>query len=198
MSRIEDADIHPPRVPSLYIGLIFFRIGLTAFGGLGATLAVIHKELVDRRCLLTAEQMTEALTFTKPLPGATAFQVVSYLGFRLGGWPGSAMAAVCFVLPPMLGMVGMAGLFGVVRRFPAFTASLGGLVAVVVGLLLATAFRLGRANVKGPLSLAIAAAAFAAAAWLQIDGALIVLVGGLLGWLTSVAKAVPAGKTNGL
>jgi chromate transporter len=173
----------PPSVSTLQIGWIFLKTGMIAFGGLGATLAVIHRELVDRRQLLTAGQMTEALTFTKPLPGATAFQVVSYLGFRLGGWPGSAMAAVCFVLPPMVGMVLLASLFGVVQRFPAFSSFLNGLVAVVVGLLLATTYRLGRANMKGLVSLLIASAALVAAIQFRINGALIVLVGGLFGLL---------------
>ena len=183
MSKAEDAAVQPPLVSSLQIGRIFLGIGLTAFGGLGATLAVIHRELVDRRQLLTAGQMTEALTFTKPLPGATAFQVVCYLGFRLGGWPGSVMAASGFILPPMVGMMAMAGLFGVVRRFPAFTPFLNGLVAVVVGLLLVTTFRLGRANVKGPLTFLIAGAAFAAAVGFRVNGAVIVMAGGLIGWL---------------
>ena len=183
MSQAHDAGIRQPPASRLQIGRIFLGIGLTAFGGLGATLAVIHRELVDRRRLLTAGQMTEALTFTKPLPGATAFQVVCYLGYRLGGWPGSVLAAVGFVLPPMAGMMTMASLFGMVRRFPAFTSFLNGLVAVVVGLLLATTFRLGRANVKGPLTLMIAGAAFATAVRFRVNGALIVMAGGLVGWL---------------
>lgn len=183
MSHIDASTVHPPPVSRLQISRIFLGVGLTAFGGLGATLAVIHRELVDRRQLLTAGQITEALTFTKPLPGATAFQVVAYLGFRLGGWPGSLMAAVGFILPPTAGMMAMASLLGVVRRFPAFTPFLNGLVAAVVGLLLATTFRLGRVNVKGPLTFLIAGAAFAAAAQFRVNGALIVLAGGLIGWL---------------
>jgi chromate transporter len=180
---VSESQLASPPVSSFQIGRIFLRIGLTAFGGLGATLAVIHRELVDRRQLLTAGQITEALTFTKPLPGATAFQVVCYLGFRLGGWPGSVTAAVGFILPPTAGMMAMASLFGVVRQFPALTPFLNGLAAVVVGLLLATTFRLGRANVKGPLTLLIAGAAFAAAALFRVNGALIVMAGGLIGWL---------------
>ena len=104
----ETETLQRPSVSTLRIGGLFLRIGLTSFGGLGATLAVLQRELVERRELLTTRQMTEALTFTKPLPGATAFQVVCYLGFQLGGWRGSTVAAVAFVLPPMCGMVAMA------------------------------------------------------------------------------------------
>jgi chromate transporter len=171
-------------VPPHQIARLFLRIGLTSFGGLGATLAVIQRELVEKRQLLATRQMTEALTFTKPLPGATAFQVVSYLGFQLGGWKGSATAATAFVLPPMVGMVAMAKLYDLVHTLPRFPTVLAGLVAAVVGLLLATTFKMGRGNVRGAASLLIAATACLVAARFRVNGALIVGVAGVVGLLT--------------
>ena len=78
----------------LQVGWVFLRIGSVAFGGLGAALALIQREFVERRRVLTAADVTEALTYTKLLPGSTVVQVVSYLGFRLHGWTGSALATV--------------------------------------------------------------------------------------------------------
>jgi len=49
----------------LQLGLTFLRIGTVAFGGLGATLALIERELVHRRHVATKEEITEALTYTK-------------------------------------------------------------------------------------------------------------------------------------
>ena len=74
----------PASLPRL--GWLFLRIGAVAFGGLGATVAVIQRELVERHRLMTMTDVTEALTYTKLLPGSTAVQVVAYLGWRLGGW----------------------------------------------------------------------------------------------------------------
>jgi chromate transporter len=185
-----------PSVSLLQIGGVFLRIGTTAFGGLGATLALIHRELVEERRLLTPEQMTEALTFTKPLPGATAFQVVSYLGYRLGGWPGSAIAAIAFVLPPMIGMFVMARLFGLVHALPRFPAVLSGLVAAVVGLLLATTYRMGNANVKGLVSLLIALTAFASATRFQVNGALVVVIAGVIGLLAFMPPFGSSGQSS--
>lgn len=177
-----------PTVSLVTLGGIFLRIGLTSFGGLGATLAVLQRELVEKRELLTTRQMTEALTFTKPLPGATAFQVVCYLGFQLGGWPGSAVAAVAFVLPPMLGMVAMAKLYDLVNGLPRFPSVLAGLVATVVGLLLATTFKMGKDNVRGVVSVLIAATACLLAARFRVNGALIVGVAGLVGLIALMPR----------
>src|SRR5262245_12360072 len=104
------ADLRPRRVPlsSLFRG--FLRIGLTAFGGLGASIAIIETEFVQRRRLLTAEDFIEALAATKFLPGSTLIQVVSYLAYRLGGWPGAVLATLAFLLPSAVLMLLLAAL----------------------------------------------------------------------------------------
>lgn len=193
MVETDDAPTRPATLSTLQLGWVFLSLGTVAFGGLGASLALIHRELVDRRRVLTPETLTEALTFTKPLPGSTIVQVVAYLGFRLGGWRGSALAAAAFLTPPFLGMVLMAGLFGIVRDQPGVSSSIKGLAAAVVGLMTSTTLRLGRSNVKGLLTLTIALAAFAAAVRFQVNAALIVVVSGLLGLLT----LIPGRKAGG-
>ena len=171
-----------PVLSLLGLGWVFLKIGLTAFGGLGAALALIERELVDRRRVLTKDQLTEALTFTKLLPGSTVVQVVSYAGYRLGGWFGSAIATAAFVLPSAVGMTLLAVLYVAVSDVPVVGAALKGLAAAVVGLLVATTFRLGQSNAKEPLTLVIAGAAFAGA-FLGVNAAAVVVVAGLIGLL---------------
>ena len=101
------------------LGLVFLRIGATAFGGLGAALALVERELVVKRAWLTAADVTEALTYTKLLPGSTVVQVVAYLGYKLGGWSGAAVATVAFVFPSALMMLGLAAAYVAVTAVPA-------------------------------------------------------------------------------
>src|SRR5215217_1070868 len=122
---------------------IFLRIGAFGFGGLGAALALLERELVQTRQVLMADDMTEALTYTKLLAGSTVLQVVAYLGYKLGGWPGSAVATVAFVLPSALAMLALAAMYVTATALPAITPVVNGLTAAVVGLLLATTYRLG-------------------------------------------------------
>ncbi len=132
--------------------------------------------------MLTKEQVTEALTFTKLLPGSTVVQVVAYLGYRLGGWFGSAIATAAFILPSALGMILLAVLYVAVLDIPVVESALKGLAAAVVGLLVATTFRLGQSNAKEPLPLLLAGAAFAVA-FFGINAAVVVVVAGLVGLL---------------
>ncbi|HEU0021405.1 MAG TPA: chromate transporter [Dehalococcoidia bacterium] len=168
-------------VPSL--GWVFLKIGATAFGGLGAGLAIIERELVDRRQVLTAADVTEALTYTKLLPGSTVVQVVSYLGYKLGGWPGSAIATVAFVLPSAAMMILLAAGYIAATVVPNLGPAINGLTAAVIGLLLATTYRLGKSNIQNPLTGAIAVCAFLAAILFGINAAFIVIAAGLIGIL---------------
>ena len=165
------------------LGWVFLRIGATAFGGLGAGLALIERDLVEKRRLLTREDVTEALTYTKLLPGSTLIQVVSYLGFKLGGWSGSALGTAAFILPSALMMFGLAALYGSVSASVSIAPALRGLSAAVVGLLLATTYRLGKANIKGILTLGLAVAAFVSGGFFGVNAALIVVASGLAGGL---------------
>jgi chromate transporter len=165
------------------LGWLFLRIGTMAFGGLGAALTLVERELVAKRAWLTAADLTEALTYTKLLPGSTVVQVVSYLGYKLGGWPGSALATAAFVFPSALVMLVLAALYGAGTALPAFRPAVTGLTAAVVGVLLATTYRLGKANMKEPAVWGVAVAACVVGAGRGLHTALIVVAAGVLGIL---------------
>src|SRR5687768_17372860 len=128
------ANCPPAGLSLLMLGQIFLRIGAMAFGGLGAALALVERELVDKRQWLTAADVTEALTYTKILPGSTVVQVVSYLDYKLGGWSGSAVATAAFVFPSALLMLVLAAAYVSVSTVPAMRPAINGLTAAVVGI----------------------------------------------------------------
>jgi chromate transporter len=161
----------------------FLRIGALAFGGLGATLALIEAELVQRQRVLTREELTEALTYTKLLPGSTVVQVVAYLGWRLGGWPGSAVATVAFLTPSAALMIALAYGFAGLGATATIGPTLRGLLAVVVGLLIVATYRLAGPNVRTPLACALAVGAFLVGLAFRLNPAWIVVAAGLVGLL---------------
>jgi chromate transporter len=175
---------------------VSLKIGTMSFGGLGAALALVEQELVVRRGALTREDFIEALTYTKLLPGSTVVQVVSYVGFRLGGWFGSALATVAFVFPSAVVMTMLAILYVNVTDFPEVTAALNGLVAAVTGLLAATTIRLGQTNVKNIIHVLFVFAAFVAVFLLGVNSAVVVVAAGILGLVTDRIPAIPKSPTD--
>jgi len=168
--------------PSLIrLGCTFLKIGTFGFGGLAANLALIEQELVERQRVLSHEQIMEALTYTKLLPGSTGLQVVTYLGWCLRRWPGALVSAAAFLTPATASMLALAILYGRFARLPEVGLALHGMAAAVVGLLVVAVWGLARPNIVDWVSAVLAAAAFAAGYWIQLSTVWIVVLGGLIG-----------------
>ena len=161
----------------------FLRVGALSFGGLGATLALIDTMLVIRLGAVSRADIADALTHTKLLPGSTVVQVVAYLGWRLGGWPGSVAAVTAFVLPSALAMVGLAYGYTQADVLPGFAAVRRGVVAVVIALLLGTMARLAAQTLKSHGARLLALAAFAMVVVFPNSSPWVVVGAGVIGLL---------------
>ena len=175
----------------------FFKIGATAFGE--TELALIEQEFVERRGVLTKDDLTEALTYTKPLPGSTVVQIVAFLAYRLGGWSGSALATAAYLLPSGLAMVALAAGYVAVSGLSLIRPAAEGLTGAAVGLLLATAWRLSKRAVdpRQPLTIALALAAVVAAGGFGLSAALVVVAAGLVGVAAYTAAEAVAAAPHG-
>lgn len=188
------ASATPPEAPRISLRALsweFLKIGAIGHD-LGPLLAFLEAEFVNRRKVLTLDDINEALTYTKPLPGSTVIQIAAYLAYRLRGWPGSAVATWSYLLPSIVMMVVLAAGYVAVGTIPAIRPALTAVTAAVAGILVATAYRLSSRNIdrRKPLTIALAAAAFGAGAFLGINVAVITIVAGAIGVLF---LAPPAG-----
>ena len=77
-------------------------------------------------------------------------QVTSFLGYRIRGWMGAAVATSACIIAPAGAMLALAALSQSVPSHPAFGPATRGLTAAVVGLLLASMCRFGRAAITSP------------------------------------------------
>ena len=165
------------------IGWELLRVGAFAFGGMGATLALLNRGLVERRKWLAPSDISEALAFTRALPGSTGIQVAAYLGWRLRGWPGAFVAAVAFILPAATMMTAVAAGSLILPEHPWVKGAMTGIQVAVVGLLAAAMVRLARSEAKGLVLTAVVAASGVLGFFVH---AIVVMVGaGLIGALSS-------------
>lgn len=111
------------------------RLGAVAFGGLGPALALLDRVLVGRRGWATSADVRDALSYTKPLPGSTVVQVVTFLGWRIAGLRGALAATAGFVAPAALLMTAAAAGTAALPDAAWVRGGLLGLQVAVVGLL---------------------------------------------------------------
>lgn len=178
--RLEPDRVQPIEQPSLLLlAWALLCIGAVAFGGLGATLTLLQRELVERRLWLRQSDLSEALAYTKPLPGSTVVQVVTFAGWRIGGWPGAAIATAMFLLPAFAMMTAAAAALSLVPDAPSVRGALTGLQVAVVGLLASAMWQMARSEAGSVPLMIVLVAAFAAGMW--VNAAAIVGAAGLIG-----------------
>src|SRR5512134_970420 len=86
----------------LEVARLFLKLGLTAFGGPAAHIAMMHDEVVKRRKWLSDQEFLDLLGATNLIPGPNSTEMAIHLGYLRAGWPGLIVGGVCFIVPAML------------------------------------------------------------------------------------------------
>lgn len=174
-----------PSVSWGYLFGNFLKIGSTAFGGFMALISVIENIIVDKRKLLTHEDMLDGISLASVLPGPVAANVVAYVGYRLRGGMGALITATAVLLPSFVLVVALTIAYLQAGQIPAVNKVFMGFIPAVVAIIISAATRMSKKAIKGWRELSIAAVA---AILLKTIGGfyitLIVILGaGLIGWL---------------
>src|ERR687884_557673 len=78
------------------------KLGFISFGGPAGQIAIMHRELVERRRWLSEERFLHALNYCMMLPGPEATQLAIYVGWLIHKTPGGVVAGALFVIPSIL------------------------------------------------------------------------------------------------
>jgi len=105
----------PPATPpaiSLREALRFwFQLGFISFGGPAGQIAIMHRELVEKRCWVSEQRFLHALNFCMVLPGPEAQQLATYLGWLMHRTWGGVLAGVLFVLPSLVLLIALSWVY---------------------------------------------------------------------------------------
>src|SRR5271170_2316889 len=80
----------------------FLRLGLTAFGGPAAHIAMMEEEFVRRRQWISHEEFLDMLGASNLVPGPSSTEMAIHIGHHRAGWRGLIAAGACFIIPSML------------------------------------------------------------------------------------------------
>jgi chromate transporter len=167
------------------------KLGFISFGGPAGQIAIMHREIVERRRWADEAQFSGALNFCMLLPGPEAMQLAVYLGWKLHGVRGGLVAGLGFIVPSIVLLLGLSYVYAAYGQVPAIAGVLSGLKAAVVALVLQALIRIGRRALAGPLHFSLAVAAFVALEFLRLPFPLIVLGAGVIGLLAGTLGGGP-------
>jgi chromate transporter len=159
----------------------FLKLGFTGFGGGIAVIGQIRRIVVRQERWLSEEQFLDAVSLAQSLPGANAANAITYVGLKLAGIRGAIVSVVSFILPSFLMMVGLTIAHDRLHHLPDVQRVFQGLNAAVVGLIAATAARLGKAAMQRQWHLEVGVATAFVLIFMGASVAEVVLVAGITG-----------------
>lgn len=163
---------------------LFMSFTLLALQGFGGVLAVVQRELVDRKRWMTREQFVEEWAVAQVMPGPNVVNLSMMIGGRYFGLSGALAALSGMLAIPLVIVLLLAALYSGIADTPAAQGALRGMGAVAAGLITATGLKLMAAlgkNVMGlPVCLGLAVLTFVAIALLHWPLAWVLLgIGGM-------------------
>jgi chromate transporter len=150
---------------------LFWAFTALALQGFGGVLAIVQRDLVERKRWMTREQFVDDWAVAQILPGANVINLSLMIGDRYFGWTGAAAAVAGMLSAPLLVLLLVVVLYSTVAQTELAQGALRGMGAVAAGLIIATGMKLIGALKQNPMGMGmcsgLAALSFVAVAWLR-------------------------------
>lgn len=180
---------------------LFVSFSLLALQGFGGVLAVIQRDLVEKKRWMTREQFVEEWAVAQVMPGPNVVNLSLMIGGRYFGVPGALAGLAGMLFAPMVVVLLLAIAFGTVSDAPWAQGALRGMGAVSAGLIAAVSLKLMGALKSNPMGMptcvALAALTFVGVGLMRWPLIWVLLGCGLLGctWAyVQLARQVAAKK----
>jgi chromate transporter len=169
------------RVPFAEALRFWIKLGFISFGGPAGQIAIMHRELVERRCWVSEARFMHALNYCMLLPGPEAQQLATYIGWLLHRTPGGIVAGAFFVIPSIFILLALSYICAAYGNVTAVAGALDGFKPVVVAIVVEAALKIGKRALTSKAHYVTATAAFVGIFFLHVPFPLIVLTAGLAG-----------------
>ncbi len=177
------SDQAAPARPTFREALRFWlKLGFISFGGPAGQIAIMHRELVEKKRWIGEERFLHALNYCMLLPGPEAQQLATYCGWLLHRTRGGIAAGALFVLPSAFILWGLSYVYVAYGTVGWIAAVFHGLKAAVLAVVVAAVLRIGKKSLKNPVMWGLAASAFVGIFFFAVPFPAIVLGAAFMGF----------------
>jgi chromate transporter len=186
-----------PRLPELAV--LFLRLGLTAFGGPAAHIAIMEREVVQRRRWVSPERFLDLLGVSTLIPGPSSTELAIFIGYERAGWLGLLLAGVCFILPAAIMVALIAWAYVTFGKLPQVAGVLYGIKPVVIAVVVQALWGLAPKAIKRSIGLGVLGLLACVASALGTEALPVLLGAGLASSLANhVANRKDGARSFGL
>jgi len=137
------------KLKNIFLLLIkFFKIGMFTFGGGYAMISLIHAEVVNKMKWLDDEEMLNLIVIAESTPGVLAINTATFVGYKIAGISGSALATIGVTLPSLLVISIISLFFDEFKNLKYVAYAFNGIRAGVVLLIMNAVSKLNKKNKK--------------------------------------------------
>lgn len=171
------------------IGAYFFAVGAFTIGGGLAMIAFIQDQVVGQFGWLTPREFIDGLALGQLTPGPV-LMIAAYVGYKVAGIAGAAVAATAAFLPSFVIMLGILPVLERVRKVMWIRAVMKGMAPAVIGVLAVSLFRLAPSALPDRFAVVVLAATVLGVMVFRIGAFKLMVGGGALGVLRSYLPAM--------
>ena len=166
---------------NMYVQLFlsFFKLGLFTIGGGMAMVPLIQGIVVDEKHWMTEEEAVDCIAVSQGLPGVIAINMATYIGHQKKGILGAVTATLGVILPSFIIIILIIKILSGIGDNRYVNGALTGIKAAATGLIMFSAYKLGKQVLKGWFQVVLALCAFAAIILLDVN-AIWPIVGGII------------------
>lgn len=178
----------------LQLFLTFFKIGAFTFGGGYAMVPLIQKEIVEGKGWITDDDILEIIAIAESTPGPIAINTATFVGYRVAGFWGAAMATFGTVLPSFVIILIISNILRQFQNSKAVQYAFNGIRAGVLAMIIKALFNMYKKVPKGTVSYIVIAASFILTAFLDVPVLAVIIGCAAFGLVTSLYAQRRAGK----
>ncbi len=174
--------------------LTFFKIGAFTFGGGYAMIPLIQREIVEKHGWMTDEDILDIFAIAESTPGPIAINSATFVGWRVAGFFGAALATFGVVLPSFVIILLISFLLTNFADIAAVQYAFQGIRAGVLALLVKALWTMYKKNPKSLIGYIIMAAAFMLVAFFNVPVLAVIIGCAVVGLVSALLTARKEGE----
>jgi chromate transporter len=131
------------------VASVFFKLGLFAFGGPAAHIAMMEKEVVEKRKWLSRDHFLDLIGATNLIPGPNSTEMTMHCGYERAGRLGLIVAGLSFIFPAIVTTGVLGWLYVTYGELPELSPFLYGIKPIVLAIIADAILKLGKKAIKG-------------------------------------------------
>ena len=159
----------------------FMKIGCFTFGGGWSLIAQAQKEFVDKRKIITNEELLDIASVGKSIPGVMIGNTTMIFGYHEAGFLGGLACVTGMVIPPVIILIVITHFYTILAGNFWMEAVMKGIRAAVVPIMLSATYGLVKSGYKFPPCILVTVLTCALYLFFNVNCIYLVLIGVVFG-----------------